>query len=217
MENPNKIILFKIICFILLSVDIILATLFNVEYINDRCNNTFGQKIYYYSRNNNLTKYDEYLTNAFPCWQESSFFNKGIYIAVVVFLSVLYAISVIICCILFITLLYSKSKTQFIISIILYVCQIILSILSIILAFNDKNTLTDLIFVDFGELGEEMRKSYDNFFIRILVMKICSIYFLAASVFSIFSHLKIFINKSKKEDDLAEIDEGNISGFNDSQ
>ena len=128
-----------------------------------------------------------------------------------------YVISVIICCILFITLLHSKSKTQFIISILLYICQIILSILSIILAFNDKNTLTDLIFVDFGELGEEMRKSYDNFFIRILVMKICSIYFLAASVFSIFSHLKIFINKSKKEDDLAEIDEVNISGFNDSQ
>ena len=114
MKNPNKIILFKIICFILLSVDIILATLFNVEYINDRCNNTFGQKIYYYSRNNNLTKYDEYLTNAFPCWQESSFFNKGIYIAVVVFLSVFYVISVIICCIFFITLFIKSITSPFI-------------------------------------------------------------------------------------------------------
>ena len=173
----------------------------------------FCSKIYYYSRENNLIKYDDYLNHAFPCWQESSFFNKGIYSSVVFFLSVFYAISVILCCIFFITLLRSKSKTQFIISIILYICQIILSILSIILAFNDKNTLSEHIFADFGELGEEMRKSYNRFFYRILVMKICSIYFLVSSVFSIFSHSKLYKIMGKKKDNFANIDEGKISDF----
>ena len=65
--------------------------------------------------------------------------------------------------------------------------------------FFYKNKLPDNTFEDFGELVPDIRKAYDNYLDKILIMKICSIYFSVSSIFSIISMFIIIHHYRKKE------------------
>ncbi len=98
---------------------------------------------------------------------------------------------------------YSHNKIFLIaISVILLIPQIFISLLSVYFVFFYKNKLPDKTFEDFGELVSDINEAYNKYLDKMFIMKICSLYSSASSLFSIISmFIIIHYSRKKKNDD----------------
>ena len=199
MKESYKRYLYNILgCFIML-LDIASIIIFCLEYLGINCPDNLKEKLSLYIQKHDLNADDYNLSFVFPGFSEKSdYFHQSLTI-IILFIALVYIILVIICYILLMVSSYSQNKIFLIvISIILFIPQILISLLSLYFVFFYKNKLPDKTFEDFGELVPDIRKAYDNYLDKILIMKICSIYFSVSSIFSIIS-MFIIIHYSRKK------------------
>ena len=200
MKESYKSYLWNILgCFIML-LDIASIIIFCIEYLGINCPDNLKEKLSLYIQKHDLNGDDYNLSFVFPGFSEKSDYNHSLLTIIILFIALIFIILVIICYILLIVSSYSKNKIFLIvISIILFIPQILISLLSLYFVFFYKNKLPDKTFEDFGELVPHIRKAYDNYLDKILIMKICSIYFSVSSFFSIISMFIIIHHYKKKE------------------
>ena len=203
MNESYKSYLLNILgCFIML-LDIASIIIFCIEYLGINCPDNLKEKLSLYIQKHDLNGDDYNLSFVFPGFSEKSDYIHTSLTIIILFIALVYIILVIICYILLMVSSYSQNKIFLItISIILLIPQIFISVLSEYFVFFYKNNLPDKTFEDFGELGPDIREAYDKYLDKMFVMKICSLYSSASSLFSIISmFIIIHYSRKKKNDD----------------
>ena len=203
MKEAFKRYLYNILgCFIML-LDIASIIIFCLEYLGINCPDNLKDKLSLYIQKHDLSGDDYNLSFVFPGFPEKSdYFHQSLTI-IILFIALIYIILVIICYIILMVSSYSRNKIFFIvISIMLLIPQILISLLSIYFVFFYKNKLPDKTFEDFGELVSDINEAYNKYLDKMFIMKICSLYSSASSLFSIISmFIIIHYSRKKKNDD----------------
>ncbi len=203
MKEAFKRYLYNILgCFIML-LDIASIIIFCLEYLGINCPDNLKDKLSLYIQKHDLSGDDYNLSFVFPGFSEKSdYFHQSLTI-IILFIALIYIILVIICYIILMVSSYSRNKIFFIvISIMLLIPQILISLLSIYFVFFYKNKLPDKTFEDFGELVSDINEAYNKYLDKMFIMKICSLYSSASSLFSIISmFIIIHYSRKKKNDD----------------
>ena len=200
MKEAFKRYLYNILgCFIML-LDIASIIIFCLEYLGINCPDNLKDKLSLYIQKHDLSGDDYNLSFVFPGFSEKSdYFHQSLTI-IILFIALIYIILVIICYIILMVSSYSRNKIFFIvISIMLLIPQILISLLSIYFVFFYKNKLPDKTFEDFGELVSDINEAYNKYLDKMFIMKICSLYSSASSLFSIISMFIIIHYSRKKE------------------
>ena len=203
MKEACKRYLYNILgCFIML-LYITSIIIFCLEYLGVNCPDNLKEKLSLYIQKHDLNGDDYNLSFVFPGFSEKSDYNHSLLTIIILFIALIFIILVIICYILLIVSSYSKNKIfPIVISIILFIPQILISLLSLYVVFFYKNKLPDKTFDDFGELVSDINEAYDKYLDKMFIMKICSIYFSVSSIFSIISmFIIIHYSRKKKSDD----------------
>ena len=146
----------------------------------------------------NLDEYRSKLSNIYPQISEGDSFGHGICLVLIMLTAICFASFIIINYVYFIFFLINKNKKLIIISTIFFIAQIVIAIFSIYFPFNSDNFLPDKAFTDFGDLGEQLRKAYDDFGDKMIFLRFGSILFLISSVFCPFAEIIIY-QKSKND------------------
>ena len=160
MKEAFKSVLLNVFeCFIML-FDISSIILFCFEYLRIKCPNNLKEQLFSYIKEHNLNENDYNLSYVFPGWSEKTDFNHTLLSITILSIGLIYIIFVIICYMLVMVSSYSKEKIfLIIICIILFIPQILISLLSLYFTFFYKNKLPEKTFEDFGELVEEIREA----------------------------------------------------------
>jgi len=183
-------------------LDIASIIIFCSEYLGINCPDNLKEKLSLYIQKHDLNEDDYNLSFVFPGFSENSDYIHTSLTIIILFIALVYIILVIICYILLMVSSYSHNKIFLIaISIILFIPQIIIALLSVYFEFFYKNKLPDKTFDDFGELVSDINEAYDKYLDKMFIMKICSIYFSVSSIFSIISMFIIIHYSRKKKND----------------
>ena len=203
MKEACKRYLYNILCCFIMLLDIASIIIFCLEYLGINCPDNLKDKLSLYIQKHDLSGDDYNLSFVFPGFSEKSdYFHQSLTI-IILFIAPIYIILVIICYIILMVSSYSRNKIFFIvISIMLLIPQILISLLSIYFVFFYKNKLPDKTFEDFGELVSDINEAYNKYLDKMFIMKICSLYSSASSLFSIISRfIIIHYSRKKKNDD----------------
>ena len=198
MVEIDKPLLYKIVGSFIVLLNIIFIIIYCFEYSQIKCSSDFGDKLYNYMNEHNLDEYRSKLSNICPQISEGDSFGHGICLALITLIAFGFASFIIINYVYFIFFLINKNKKLIIISIIFFIAQIVIAIFSIYFPFNSDNFLSDKAFTDFGELGEQLRKAYDDFGDKMIFLRFGSILFLISSLFCLFAEIIIY-QKSKND------------------
>ena len=184
-------------------LDIASIIIFCLEYLGINCPDNLKDKLSLYIKKHDLSGDDYNLSFVFPGFSEKSNYIHTSLTIIILFIALVYIILVIICYIILMVSSYSRNKIFFIvISIMLLIPQILISLLSIYFVFFYKNKLPDKTFEDFGELVSDINEAYNKYLDKMIIMKICSLYSSASSLFSIISmFIIIHYSRKKKNDD----------------
>ena len=183
------IVIISIICLLMIVFNIVLLT----KNIFHGCPSDLSKEVFD-SRPKYV--YDDYILNVFYCYPPG-INNQTFEYLFNFLLAFVYVGLGITCYILFICLLCTIEISPFVVSIILYLIQMVIEIRNIIHLFGPKMTIPDKIFDAFGQLATKMREAYDKYLKKLLIMKICVIFLLIISIFCMIAHIIIFINLRK--------------------